>query len=362
MAYRKIDASVDEEMLALRKSGMGYKAIADKLGLGYGTVYRRLNSGSKETKQEEPKPEPTKIEEKPTEPAFDPAFDVEHTRRVAPTPVKPQNVATIATIATKLFDFAYVPVINEKLYKLSRIAIPEPWKFKDMRFNNPRNPETPILEQYVFDVFRKRAEEYNTCPAEEQDKIILLRKNFCCFHTGLYTPDYQGIYAYFTPCTNPNTGRSWYFFEFLPQNAYQLRGLHPLPEHRRLLVDKAFNPTLPVSVNTGHILENEKNVERLPDMVKNYWNGQLLLETAIELARRQAVVNPRNVVSSAQMGENRFLLPLYITGPDTPDIVALFTERDGYNHLRTCLTPAMAYATARADGRPTVDWLRALVE
>ena len=42
MAYRKIDASVDEEMLALRKSGMLDRDIADVVGVSLDTVRNRI--------------------------------------------------------------------------------------------------------------------------------------------------------------------------------------------------------------------------------------------------------------------------------------------------------------------------------
>ncbi len=413
MAYRKIDASVEEEMLALRKSGMLDKDIADVVGVSVDTVRNHIgrnplepnrpgakqkvsddelitlaNKGMKMTEiaktlgisyqtvrarfkklrtnhMVKPLMEPPAKE--PEKPAFDPAFDVEHTKRVTPTPVKPTPVKpapakpqNVATIETELLDFAYVPAIYEQLYKLSLLAVPEPWRFKNPKANPAANLETPILESYIRETFKRRAMEYNSCPVEELDKIFYIRDKFCCFHTGLYDTNYQGIYATFIPNRNPAGRTRWFFQGFDTHNSPELRVMQTLPEHRRPMHSKPFDLSLDTLINYNHILDN--NVERLPDMVRNYWNGGLLLETALELAKRKARTDSSEIVSANRVDKAQYLLPIYISNPDTPDIAAVLVDMGGYYHLQTCLTPEMAYRAARAVERPKADWLRALVE
>lgn len=344
----KLKATADE-MLALRKKGMLNKHIAELLGVSEITVYRRIgrnpNSQAKpRRKPEETKVEPTKIEEKPAN--------------------SPKKLKNIAAITTNLLDFAFFPVINERLYTLSKLAAPEPWKFKDPSLNRADNPETTILEAYLHETFRRRATEYNTCPAEDRDKIFLIRNNLCCFHTGLYTSSGKNIYALFERNHRVDARQEWYFKTFDEENSSLFKYIHPLPLPDRDVekVIKAFNPTKDCRINLGHCLQNPVNVERLPSIVREYWNGQLLLETAIELAKRQALVDPSVAFNLSQSGKLEFLLPLYFTNPNTPDLVAVFDDMGDYYHIRTLLTPRMAYFRARSSGRINTNWLRAFVE
>ena len=47
-------------------------------------------------------------------------------------------------LTTDLFDFAYVPDWYGQLDELSRVALPEPWRFKKPA-NVTKNQDTPCL-------------------------------------------------------------------------------------------------------------------------------------------------------------------------------------------------------------------------
>lgn len=57
---------------------------------------------------------------------------------------------------TDLFDFAYVPDWYGQLDELSKLALPEPWRFKKPIYKT-KNEDTPILERYIHIVFRKQS-------------------------------------------------------------------------------------------------------------------------------------------------------------------------------------------------------------
>ena len=59
-----------------------------------------------------------------------------------------------------------------------------------------------------------------------------------------------------------------------------------------------FNPEWPIRVNAEHILSDPENRERLPKKLLRFKNLPLLLETAVELGRRKAAIEPGLVAMS----------------------------------------------------------------
>lgn len=88
----------------------------------------------------------------------------------------------------------------------------------------------------------------------------------------------------------------------------------------------------------------------------------LLLETAVELARRKAIVSPGDAVPQIYQQRLQYLLPLCLTDMETPDLAITLRPMDGYYMGYTCLTLEMAYLNARLLARPTAKWLLDLVE
>lgn len=98
---------------------------------------------------------------------------------------------------TDLFSFSFVPNWYLQLDALAELALPEPWRFRSGSYSE-KNYDTPILERYIQSIFRKQVIDYNAATDKaEQDQIILLRNEYACFHTGLYTKRYKPIYACF---------------------------------------------------------------------------------------------------------------------------------------------------------------------
>lgn len=98
-------------------------------------------------------------------------------------------------LLSDLFSFAYVPGWYNQLDELAKLALPEPWCFRNPMYLT-KNPDTPILERYIHTVFRKQVIDFNNEPDPyKRDAYFYVRNEAACFHTGLYTPRYKPIYA-----------------------------------------------------------------------------------------------------------------------------------------------------------------------
>ena len=126
-------------------------------------------------------------------------------------------------IAPDLFEFAYVPDWYGHLAELERLALPESWKFRKPS-RETKNTDTPILERYIHTIFRKQVIDFNSeSDPRKADSIFHLENECVCFHTGLYTPQYKGIYGYFERNNFSDSLRDWYFRGFCDEMSPKLR-------------------------------------------------------------------------------------------------------------------------------------------
>ena len=269
------------------------------------------------------------------------------------------------TMLPDLFSFAYVPNWYIQLDELAALALPEPWRFRDPAYST-KNPDNPILERYIHAIFKKQVIDYNTAKRREEPAADYLHveNEFVCFHTGLYTRHYKAIYGCFDRNKRKDSMLDWYFRGFADELAPCLKYVNPLPRKPRYDMAQYgvnYNPEWPIRVNVDHILGDAENFSRLPDSVRDAKNLPLLLETAVELARRWAVVDPSIVVPQGYQGRVQYLLPICLTDMETPDLAMTLTVMDGYYLGNTCLTLEMAYLNARLLARPAAAWLMELV-
>ena len=363
----------DEELLAMRKSGMTDREIAEKVGCSAATVVNRIGKRPAEeirasrkeflkkasavrwAKRPEKVEKEPEIVEMPKEPEI-----VEPV--TPPAPVTPPTTAKVAEmIPTDLFALAYIPSWYEQLHDLAEMAQNESWKFKREYPN--KNLETPILGAYINRVYRRLATLRNSTPPGEDNKSIFIRGQVLCFHTGLYTPLYKGIYALFRPNPRPSLQR-WYFDGFYDEISSKLKAVHPLPKPVSELAPRPnnYDPHKPIRVNVGHMIETGENLARLPESIRDAWNLPLLLETAVELSRRKTCIEPGLVSRTRAPQSDAYALPLWLTNMDTPDAAVLLEDMGNYYAARTNLTLEQAYLDARQNGRPTAKWLTDLVE
>ena len=268
-------------------------------------------------------------------------------------------------IAVDLFEFAYVPSWFNYLDSLAEIALPEPWRFLCPCYET-QNKETPILERYINQVFKIQAIEHNYAQGQtEEDCYFHIRNQFACVHTGLYTKHYKGIFMCFDRNKRKDTLKQWYFKGFADEGSSWLRYVLPLPMRPVFSAQQYatyFDPEWEIRVNAEHILSDAENVERLPESVRNAWNLPLLLETAVELARRKALVDHTIAAMQVFQGRVQYLLPIHLTNMERPDLAMALSVMEGYYIGHNCLTLEMAYQNARMVARPTAAWLRDLVE
>lgn len=263
-----------------------------------------------------------------------------------------------------LFSFAYVPSWYAQLEELAELAIPEPWRFRSPNYFT-KNQDTPILERYIHSIFRKQAIDYNEEHSPEKAaEYFHVENEYACFHTGLYTRRYKAIYACFDRNKRQASMLDWYFRGFSDEISPWLKYISPLPKkpsYHMTQYGVNYNPEWSIRVNVDHILGDEENLSRLPSAIRDARNLPLLLETAVELARRKAVVEPGIVVPQGYQGRVQYLLPICLTDMEKPDLAMTLTIMDGYYLGNTCLTLEMAYLNARLLARPMAPWLSELV-
>lgn len=268
-------------------------------------------------------------------------------------------------LITDLFNFAYVPDWYGQLEELKDMALPESWQFKKNVYDT-KNTDTPILERYIHIVFRKQSIDYNTAENQEMASTYFHIENECaCFHTGLYTKQYKGIYAYFSRNKKQESMREWYLQGFCDELSPKLKYIEPLPKkpnYQMFRLGVNFNPEWSIRVNVEHILGDAENLERIPLKIRKAKNLPLLLETGVELARRKAIIEPGIIVPQGYQGKIQFLMPIYLTNMKKPDLAMTLSVMDGYYVGNTCLTLEMAYLNARTFSKPVAPWLTDLVK
>ena len=271
------------------------------------------------------------------------------------------------TLLPDLFEFAYVPNWFDHLSSLAEMAMPESWRFTHPSLP-PKNLDTPILEKYVNYVFKKQVIDFNNFQYESDpefaDRIFYLRNEKAGFNTGLYTKNYKSIYGCFTRNKRKDTMLDWFFRGFFDDVAPDMKYVQPLPDKPGFLlplIGMTYFPAWDIRVNVNHILCDPENFARLPVEVQRAKNLSLLLETAVELARRKASFEPGIVVPQGYQGKVQFLLPLCLLDTEHIDLAMTLTPMDGYYLGHTCLTLEMAYLNARLIGKPVAPWLLELV-
>ena len=161
------------------------------------------------------------------------------------------------------------------------------------------------------------------------------------------------------------TLKQWYFKGFVDDSSDMLRYVQPLPQRPAFPMGQGitlYNPDWEIRVNTEHILGDAANIYRLPPSIRGAWNLPLLLETAVEMARRKVLLDWSLVVPQVFQSHLQYLLPIHLTRMDKPDLAMALEVMDGYYVGHTCLTLQMAYQNARLLARPSAGWLTALVE
>ena len=193
-------------------------------------------------------------------------------------------------IAPSLFEFAYVPDWYGHLAELERLALPESWKFRKPS-RETKNADTPILERYIHTIFRKQAIDFNSeSDQRKADSIFHLENECVCFHTGLYTSQYKGIYGYFERNNFSNSLRDWYFRGFCDELSPKLRYIEPLPQKPVYHIDVVVTMrAATIARNWGQFMEfmlicSKKNVDVV--CIDKVENAQVIFRRIQEFKKR----------------------------------------------------------------------------
>ena len=264
-----------------------------------------------------------------------------------------------------LFCTAYVPRWGEQLESLAELAIREPWKFKKPQTERKHEAHI-VLERYINSIFTAQVIAYQNAKSEnEADLHFCVREGYACFHTGLLTKRYKEIYVYLEKNRNDWAAQPYVLRGFIDDSHPYLKKIEKLPKKpfSHLHMEQyGFRPDWPIRVNVGHMLDDESNFERIPEMIRQFPNLPLLLQTSVETARKLAEFAPSTVVPQVYGGIIQYLIPICLTDPNKPDLAMTVADMGGYYMGSTCLTLEMAYCNARMLAIPTAPWLTALVE
>lgn len=266
------------------------------------------------------------------------------------------------TVTNDLFQFAYCGKKEnwyKKLDQLSRLALPETWSYRSPN-PNTLNQKTPILENYILHTFKRLAFEYNNAAStQEKDSILSIVGDKLCFNTGLFTTTYETIYAGLQK--NKTQGKEpWYLMCFSDTGDPFFRDFLHLPRRAKYfskMSELIYDTNAELRVNTAHILQNERNRERLPDSLKDSLYITTLFNGAVELAKKKIEANYKAAVPQFYDDQICFLLPICLTNTEKADLSLAVRWHDGYYTGHTCLTLDMAYNNARLIACPNSEWL-----
>ena len=251
----------------------------------------------------------------------------------------------------ELFDFAYFSQFDVAISDLARMAMPEQWYF-----SGEDETSYTILKDYLEHIFRR---------VKFEQKVEYSSDNrLSCFNTGLMTPSYRYIFAFFEKNRNPDARNPYYFKKFLSESDIgYFSHFDRVPQAPFFFSDPSlliYNPALEIVIDIDHIVDD--NINRFPDEFRG--NKDLcrrLLEGAIPETKKRLQANYKIAVPHCYDNKVQLLLPIYLSAKaDTPNpdmALAVEKNRDKYYAI-TCLTMRMAYQDARIIVRPESSWLR----
>ena len=183
-------------------------------------------------------------------------------------------------------------------------------------------------------IFRKQSIDYNTeSDSDKAARFFHIENEYACFHTGLYNHRYKAIYGCFERNKKQDTTFKWYFHGFFDEISPRMKYIGLLPERPSYSMIQNginFDPEWLIRVNVEYILGDEENLERIPAKIRKAKNLPLLLETAVELARRKSVIEPSIIVPQGYQNRLQYLLPVCLTNMVKPDLAMTLSVMDGY--------------------------------
>ena len=236
---------------------------------------------------------------------------------------------------TKGFEYMAYFKVNWNKYteQLSKIVSQENW-------SNPTYPNNGILANYIVKTYDKLTSE----------KKIIIGQDYALFNTGLFNKYYDPIYAY-------QSGTEISFF-----TGYELSsiGIIDRPERANYFENSdllLFDWHYPIDVYYKHILDDEKNKNRLPQEFLNSGNKINIINGALDTMKKRVSANYKLAIPQYYEGKIQLLLPLCLMSDNKPDVAIAVTKKNNCYQGHTCLTLDMAYNNARLIAKPESNWL-----
>lgn len=248
---------------------------------------------------------------------------------------KKYDILTEALKNTKGAEYMAYFQVNWNKYteQLSKIVDTENW-------SNSTYPNMGILANYIVKTHDKLASE----------KKITIGQDYALFNTGLFNKYYDPIYAY----------QSGTEIQFLTGYELGRIGIKERPERANyfekpelLLFDWHYT----IDVHYTHILDDERNKQRLPESFLKSANKINILNGALDSMKKKVSANYKLAIPQYYDGKIQLLLPLCLMSDDIPDIAIAVTKKENSYQGHTCLTLDMAYNNARLIAKPESNWL-----
>ena len=240
---------------------------------------------------------------------------------------------------TKGFEYMGHFQVNWNNYTevLSKKADTENW-------SNDTYQNNGILANYLVHTYKKLLSE----------KSVIRKTEYGLFNTGLHTKYYDEIYAY-----SDNS----YNIEFLTGYELDEYGIEDRPQRANYFTNPellVFDWHFPIDVQFDHILDDKKNIARLPQKFLEKENKICILTGAIELMKKRVSSNYKLAIPQYYEGKIQLLLPLCLdSDKGKPNLALAVTKLDTCYQGHTCLTLDMAYNNARLIAKPESNWLSA---
>lgn len=251
------------------------------------------------------------------------------------------------------FSFAYRPDFNNQIEALVALARPERWDYLRDHQQRPHQ----ILVNYINHTFMRLRKLQSEVPS---GNYVVETDSLFCFDTGLFTRNFESIYALLTP-NEPERKAHWILKGFYKKSAYELRPIANLPSRATYfdnVQDLLYDTRLDLRINIDHILEDEENKKRIPQQYCNAPNlPMLFMGGALEYAKIRVKENYKAAVPQYFNGCIQFLLPISLGDPSVVDLSLAVGKEGGIYTGHTCLTLDMAYNNARLIAKPESDWL-----
>ncbi len=256
------------------------------------------------------------------------------------------------TSRTPFYMFCYLPEYDKQIENLVNLARPERWD----NLHDPQSRPHQVLINYINHTFMRLMELNDPTT----NNYIYSDEQLFCFDTGLFTRNFESIYALLVPNT-PGYNAQWKLKGFYKESSYELRPIGALPSRASYFDnfdDIVYDTRLDLRINMDHILEDEKNRMRIPEQYRDAPNLPMLFKGgALEYAKIRIKENYKAAVPQYFNGRIQFLIPISLGDPAVVDLSLAVGKEGGVYTGHTCLTLDMAYNNARLIAKPESDWL-----